>query len=257
MKTPLPSKLAKRIIPCLDVRDGRTVKGVKFTNLVDAGNPVELAARYAEEGADELIFLDITATLEQRKTQAALAREVAKEINIPFTIGGGIRSVQDAGELLYAGADKVTVNSAALRSPSIIDDMAKSFGSQFIVLAIDAKEMNGGWAVFCQGGRLMTERSLLEWALEGQERGAGEILFTSMDHDGSRNGFAIGPLRSLAQLLTIPVIASGGAGKAEHFLHAFLMGLSDAAVAASLFHFGELSIPELKIFLNQNGISIR
>ncbi|MCE7864437.1 MAG: imidazole glycerol phosphate synthase subunit HisF [Bacteroidetes bacterium CHB5] len=249
--------LTKRIIPCLDIKDGRTVKGVNFVNIRDAGDPVELGARYAEQGADELVFLDITATTDNRKTFVELVREIARHVNIPFTVGGGISSVADVAPLLEAGADKVSINSAAVRTPQLIDDLAKAFGSQFVVLAIDARKINNQWMVHTHGGSNPTNKKLFSWAREGQNRGAGEILFTSMDHDGTRQGFAIDPLSKLHELLQIPVIASGGAGNKEHFLHAFALGKADAALAASLFHFSELSISELKSYLKTSGVSIR
>lgn len=249
--------LTKRIIPCLDIKDGRTVKGVNFVNIRDAGDPVELGARYAEQGADELVFLDITATTDNRKTFVELVREIARHVNIPFTVGGGISSVADVAPLLESGADKVSINSAAVRTPQLIDDLAKAFGSQFVVLAIDARKINNQWMVHTHGGSNPTNKKLFSWAREGQNRGAGEILFTSMDHDGTRQGFAIDPLSKLHELLQIPVIASGGAGNKEHFLHAFALGKADAALAASLFHFSELSISELKSYLKTSGVSIR
>ena len=249
--------LTKRIIPCLDIKDGRTVKGTNFINLRDAGNPVELGSMYAQQGADELVFLDISATLEARKTFASLVKEVAKHINIPFTVGGGIRSVEDVAPLLDAGADKVSINSAAVNDPDLIDRLAKEFGSQFIVLAIDARKIINQWIVHTHGGTKLTDKKLFSWAKEGQQRGAGEILFTSMDHDGTKNGFAIDPLSKLNQLLTIPVIASGGAGRKEDFLEVFTTGRADAALAASVFHFNEIPIPDLKTFLRHHSISIR
>jgi cyclase len=248
--------LAKRIIPCLDIRDGRTVKGVNFVDIRDAGDPVELAIRYAQEGADELVFLDITATIEGRKTFPLLVRQIAKVLNIPFTVGGGISTFEDAAILLEAGADKISLNSAAVKSPEIINRLAKSFGNQFVVLAIDARE-TVGWEVYVNGGRVPTGKNLFDWAREGQERGCGEILFTSMNHDGTRNGFATEALAHLASHLTIPVIASGGAGKPEHFLDAFSKGKADAALAASVFHFGDIPIPELKRYLYNQGITVR
>jgi cyclase len=249
--------LTKRIIPCLDIKDGRTVKGVNFVNIRDAGDPVELGAAYAEAGADELVFLDISATNEQRKTFASLVKEIARHINIPFTVGGGISSVADVEPLLASGADKVSVNSAAVQNPALIDDLSKAFGAQCIVLAIDARKIDNGWTVHTHGGKKPTDKKLFTWAKEGQERGAGEILFTSMDHDGTKNGFAIDPLAKLNSLLTIPVIASGGAGKMEHFIDAFVLGNADAALAASIFHFGEIPIQELKSYLKGNNITIR
>jgi len=249
--------LTKRIIPCLDIKDGRTVKGVNFINIRDAGDPVELGATYAQQGADELVFLDIAATNENRKTFVKLVKDIAAHVNIPFTVGGGISSVADVAPLLEAGADKVSINSAAVKSPQLIDELSKAFGSQFVVLAIDARKIDNQWTVHTHGGSKPTERKLFSWAKEGQERGAGEILFTSMNHDGTRQGFAIDPLSKLHELLSIPVIASGGAGNPQHFLEAFLMGKADAALAASLFHFGELTIPDLKSYLKSNGVTIR
>lgn len=253
---PLRNLLAKRIIPCLDIRDGRTVKGVNFVDIRDAGDPVELAVRYAEEGADELVFLDITATIEDRKAFPALVKKIARVLNIPFTVGGGISTYEDAVILLDAGADKISLNSAAVKSPEIIDRLSHSFGNQFVVLAIDAKEAQG-WEVYIHGGRVPTGRDLFEWALEGQSRGCGEILFTSMNHDGTKNGFANEALARLSDMLTVPVIASGGAGICEHFRDAFLLGKADAALAASVFHFGEIPIPDLKRYLYHQGIVIR
>ncbi len=249
--------LTKRIIPCLDIKDGRTVKGVNFVNLRDAGDPVELGARYSEEGADELVFLDITATHEKRKTLAALARDIARHLNIPFTIGGGIRSVRDAEALLEAGADKVSINSAAVRRPDLINEMAKAFGSQFVVLAIDAKELDAGWYVHLNGGRIPTETELLGWAREGQERGAGEILFTSMDHDGVKAGFACTITARVSDTVSIPVIASGGAGSMDDFVEVFTEGKADAGLAASIFHFNEVPLADLKNYLHTRGISVR
>lgn len=249
--------LTKRIIPCLDIKEGRTVKGVNFENIRDAGDPIELGALYAEQGADELVFLDISATTEERKTFASLVKEIARHINIPFTVGGGISTVADASHLLEAGADKISINSAAVRNPQLIDDLAKAYGSQFVVLAIDAKKITNTWTVHTHGGRQASEKKLFSWAEEGQKRGAGEILFTSMDHDGTKNGFAIDALSKLNQILSIPVIASGGAGNAGHFMDAFVLGKADAALAASIFHFGEVNIPELKKYLKDRNISIR
>jgi cyclase len=249
--------LTKRIIPCLDIKNGRTVKGTNFVNLQDAGDPVELAVRYTEEGADELVFLDISATQEERKTFASLVRKIAKHINIPFTVGGGISSVEDVAPLLDAGADKVSVNSAALKNPDLLDALSREFGSQFLVLAIDARKIDNQWMVHSHGGTKPTDQKLFSWAKEGQQRGAGEILFTSMDHDGTKNGFAIDPLQKLNQLLSIPVIASGGAGRKEDFLEVFAVGMADAALAASIFHYREISIPDLKQFLKHYNIPIR
>lgn len=249
--------LAKRIIPCLDIQDGRTVKGVNFLNLKDAGDPVELGIRYRDEGADELVFLDITATHEKRKTLSALAKKIARHLNIPFTIGGGISSVADASCLLEAGADKISVNSAAVKSPELINQLSNYFGSQFVVLAIDAKECNGHWFVYLNGGRMATEISLFQWAKEAENRGAGEILFTSMDHDGTKNGFACQALAEMSDLVGIPIIASGGAGNIDHFTEVFTKGKADAALAASIFHFQEINIPELKQSLKHEGIPVR
>ncbi len=250
--------LAKRIIPCLDVRDGKTVKGINFLNIRDVGDPVELGALYAVEGADELVYLDITATHEGRKTFAHLVKRIAREINIPFTVGGGIGELRDAGTLLEAGADKITLNSSAVRNPGLIDEMAKNFGSQFVVLAIDAREEPDGlWKVTIHGGRIDTEKELFTWAKEGEQRGAGEILFTSMNHDGTKNGFACQALARLAELLSVPLIASGGAGTMHHFGELFTVGKADAGLAASIFHFREISIPDLKNYLRANGIIVR
>ena len=249
--------LAKRIIPCLDIRDGRTVKGVNFTDLRSVGDPVELGARYAAEGADELVYLDISATAEGRRTFTGLVSRIAARIDIPFTVGGGINELADVERLLNAGADKVSVNSAALRNPGLINEITGHFGSQVCVVAIDAKETEEGWFCYLNGGRIRTERGLFEWAREVCDRGAGEILFTSMDHDGVKNGYANQALSRLAEELSIPVIASGGAGSKEHFRDTFIEGKSDAALAASVFHFGEISIPELKTWLKSEGINVR
>lgn len=249
--------LAKRIIPCLDIKDGRTVKGVNFVNLRDAGDPVELGRLYSREGADEIVFLDITATQEKRKTLAQLARQVAENLNIPFTIGGGVRSVEDVDILLSAGADKIAVNSAAVKQPDLIGALAKNFGSQCIVVAIDAKQVGEKWYVHLNGGRLATDKELMAWAKECQERGAGEILFTSMDHDGTKNGFAVHALAQVSDLLSIPVIASGGAGTMAHFEEVFTDGQADAALAASIFHFKEIGIPDLKKYLAERDIFVR
>ena len=249
--------LAKRIIPCLDIKDGRTVKGVNFVDLKDAGDPVELGKRYCDEGADELVFLDITATHEKRKTLAALAKNIAQHLNIPFTIGGGISSVNDASYLLEAGADKISINSAAVKNPNLINQLADTFGNQFVVVAIDAKQINGEWFVFLNGGRLPTDIPLLQWAKEAENRGAGEILFTSMDHDGTKNGFACQALAEMSDLVGIPIIASGGAGNIDHFSEVFTVGKADAGLAASIFHFNEVNIPELKQALKSSGISVR
>lgn len=249
--------LAKRIIPCLDIKDGRTVKGINFVNLRDAGDPVELGALYSEQGADELVFLDITATHEKRKTLAQLARKIAAHLNIPFTIGGGIRSVEDTEVLLESGADKVSINSAAVRNPQLIEDLAKRFGSQFVVVAIDAKHINENWKVHLSGGRVPTEKDLFEWAKESESRGAGEILFTSMDHDGTKAGFANEATARISEALSIPVIASGGAGNMEHFYDVFTDGKADAGLAASIFHFKEIGITDLKTYLEGREVPVR
>ena len=249
--------LAKRIIPCLDVKDGKTVKGVNFVNFRDAGDPVELGQEYSRQGADELVYLDITASYEGRKTFTELVRKVAAQVNIPFTVGGGIDELCDVERLLNAGADKVSVNSAALRNPQLIEAIAANFGSQVCVAAIDARFENGTWRCYRSGGRVPTERELFSWAKEAQERGAGEILFTSMTHDGVKDGYANDALAVLHDTLSIPVIASGGAGSKEHFRDAFLLGKADAALAASVFHFGEIPIPELKDYLAKEGICVR
>ncbi len=249
--------LTKRIIPCLDIKDGRTVKGINFINIRDAGDPVELGASYAKQGADELVFLDISATNENRKTFVELVRDIATHVNIPFTVGGGITSVADVAPLLEAGADKVSINSAAVKNPQLIDELARAFGSQFVVLAIDARKIDNQWTVHTHGGSKPTDKKLFSWAKEAQARGAGEILFTSMDHDGTKQGFAVDPLAKLYELLSIPVIASGGAGNPRHFLEAFVLGHADAALAASLFHFGELTIANLKSYLKSNGVTVR
>lgn len=249
--------LAKRIIPCLDIKDGKTVKGINFENIQDVGDPVELGARYAEEGADELVYLDITASHEKRKTLPELVRRIAEKLNIPFTVGGGINEVADAGILLEAGADKLSVNSAAVRNPQLIDDLAKGFGSQFVVLAVDARQTDTGWEVYINGGRIPTGKDLFTWTREAADRGAGEILFTSMNHDGTKNGFANAPLARLSQNLSIPVIASGGAGTKDHFVDTFRRANADAALAASIFHYGEIPIHELKAYLQQQHIPVR
>jgi cyclase len=249
--------LTKRIIPCLDVKDGRTVKGVNFVSLRDAGNPVELAQRYAQEGADELVFLDISASEEKRKTLAQLVRHVAQAIDIPFTVGGGISSVEDVGVLLDNGADKVSINSAAVRRPELISELAQRFGTQCIVVAIDAKQIEDEWVVHLVGGKVPTERRLFEWATKAVARGAGELLFTSIDHDGTKQGFANAALKKLSETVSVPVIASGGAGEMTHFVDTFVQGNADAALAASVFHFKEIGIPELKTYLNQNQIPVR
>ena len=249
--------LAKRIIPCLDIKDGRTVKGVNFVDLKDAGDPVELGKRYCDEGADELVFLDITATHEKRKTLAALAKNIAQHLNIPFTIGGGISSVNDASYLLEAGADKISINSAAVKNPDLINQLADTFGNQFVVVAVDAKQINGEWFVYLNGGRLATDIPLFQWAKEAENRGAGEILFTSMDHDGTKNGFACQALAEMSDLVGIPIIASGGAGNIDHFTDVFTIGKADAGLAASIFHFNEIKISDLKQSLHRHGIPVR
>ena len=249
--------LAKRIIPCLDVKNGETVKGTNFVNLRSAGDPVELGRAYSDAGADELVYLDITASHEGRKTFTDMVTRVAREIDIPFTVGGGINALEDVERLLSAGADKVSVNSAALRRPEFINEITSRFGSQVCVCAIDARNDEDGWHCYVNGGRIRVERTLLDWAKEVADRGAGEILFTSMDHDGVKQGFANEALAMLADALPIPVIASGGAGCREHFRDAFLVGKADAALAASVFHFGEIPIPDLKDYLIGEGIKIR
>ena len=249
--------LAKRIIPCLDIKDSRTVKGVNFVDLVDAGDPVELAKYYSENGADELVFLDITATKEDRKTFAKLADDISRNINIPFTVGGGIKTIEDVDILLKSGADKVSINSYAVKNPNFINELAMNFGSQCVVVAIDAKYVDDDWFVFLVGGRVKTNIRLFEWAKEVEQRGAGEILFTSMDHDGTKNGFACLALEKLSQAVNIPIIASGGAGKIEHFYDVFKSGNIDAALAASVFHFNEIGLGDLKIELKNNNIPIR
>ncbi len=249
--------LAKRIVPCLDVKDGRTVKGTNFVGLRDAGDPVELAAKYSDDGADELVFLDISATNEGRKTFAAIVREIAAEINIPFTVGGGISSTNDIAVLLDAGADKVSINTAAVNDPQIISDAAKNFGSQCIVLAIDAKSTADGWRVFLNGGRVETKLNAVEWAKLGVALGAGEILLTSMNADGTKDGFEIELTRDISTAVNVPVIASGGAGTMEDFADVFVRGKADAALAASVFHYGKIAIPDLKSFLQMRGIEVR
>lgn len=249
--------LSKRILPCLDIKDGRTVKGTNFLNLRDAGDPVDLAELYAKEGADELVFLDITATHEGRKTFAELVQRIAERINIPFTVGGGISTVDDVKLLLRNGADKVSINSAAVRNPQLIADLAAKFGSQCVVVAIDAKCIEGKWVVHLNGGRIPTDFELFSWAKRAQDMGAGEILFTSMDHDGVHKGYANETLAKLSDMLSIPVIASGGAGKMVDFYDTFTKGKADAALAAGVFHFGEIRIPELKQFLKDKGIAVR
>lgn len=249
--------LAKRIIPCLDVKDGRTVKGVNFVDLRDAGDPVELAWQYSEQGADELVFLDIAATHEGRKTTIDLVKAVARQVNIPFTIGGGINEMKDAEILLNAGADKISINSAAVRNPQLINDLAAAFGAQFVVVAIDTRFLEGQNFVHLSGGRIKTDIKTEDWVHESQERGAGEILLTSMDHDGTKNGFDNGLLKKINDAITIPLIASGGAGNQQHFVDVFQQANVDAALAASVFHYGEILIPELKNTLRSNGIVVR
>lgn len=249
--------LAKRIIPCLDVKDGQTVKGVNFVNFRQAGDPVELGRQYSLQGADELVFLDITASHEGRKTFVDMVKKVADCVSIPFTVGGGINELKDVDVLLNAGADKVSINSAAIRNPGLIDEIAAHFGSQVCVVAIDANLEEGLWRCYLNGGRIPTDRDLFGWAREAQERGAGEILFTSMTHDGVKEGYPNEALATLADALNIPVIASGGAGQKEHFRDAFLVGQADAALAASVFHFGEINIPALKLYLKDEGVTVR
>lgn len=249
--------LTKRIIPCLDIKNGRTVKGVNFLDLKDAGDPVELAKKYAETGADELVFLDISATEERRATLIDLVRKVATAINIPFTVGGGISSVADVDVLLHNGADKISINSSAVKNPDLINEIAAKYGSQCVVVAIDAKKIYGDWIVHLVGGKVPTELNLFDWAKEVEQRGAGEILFTSMNNDGTKNGFANDALAKLSEIVNIPIIASGGAGTMEHFAETFIKGKADAALAASVFHYQEIEIPELKQFLKNQNISIR
>jgi cyclase len=250
--------LTKRIIPCLDIRNGRTVKGVNFENIRDAGDPVELGAFYAEQGADELVFLDITATVEKRKTLRELVNKISHHINIPFTVGGGISSVEDVSMLLQNGADKISVNTAAFEKPQLVLDLAKEFGSQCIVIAIDTKqEADGEWYVYLNGGRIQTNTRCIDWAKQAVSLGAGEILLTSMIHDGTKHGFALDITATLAGELPVPVIASGGGGTMKHFVEVFTNGKADAALAASIFHFKEISIPDLKAFLQKEGIAVR
>ncbi|HVI47566.1 MAG TPA: imidazole glycerol phosphate synthase subunit HisF [Chitinophaga sp.] len=249
--------LTKRIIPCLDIKDGRTVKGVNFENIRDAGDPIELGALYAEQGADELVFLDITATNERRKTLSELVANVARHVNIPFTVGGGIASVEDVSVLLQSGADKISVNTAAFKNPDLLDQLSREFGSQCIVLAIDTRYEDGDWYVYLNGGRVKTDTKAYDWAREAVNRGAGEILLTSMNNDGTKQGFALDITGKLSQHLNVPVIASGGAGTMEHFLDVFGTAQADAALAASIFHYKEIEIPALKTFLYQKGLNIR
>jgi cyclase len=249
--------LTKRIIPCLDIKNGRTVKGINFLDLKDAGDPIELAQKYSDEGADELVFLDISATEEQRKTLLDLVRKVAAKINIPFTVGGGISSVKDVEMLLNNGADKITINSSAVKNPNLINELALNFGSQCIVVAIDAKQIEGVWKVHLVGGKIPTDLDLFEWAKAVELRGAGEILFTSMDNDGTKNGFANEALAQLSRTVNIPIIASGGAGSIEHFIDVFEIGKADAALAASVFHYQEIEIRDLKTALKNKSIPVR
>ena len=249
--------LTKRIIPCLDIKNGRTVKGVNFVNLIDAGDPVVLAKQYADLGADELVFLDISATLEGRKTMRNMVLKVAEQVNIPFTVGGGISSIEDVDLLLKSGADKVSINSSAIKRPDLVNELADKFGSQCVVVAIDAKQIDGEWFVHLAGGTIPTELNLFKWAREVEKRGAGEILFTSMNNDGTKAGFANDALLKLSEELNIPIIASGGAGTIQHFVDTFIEGKADAALAASVFHFGEIPILELKQELKKNNIPIR
>ena len=249
--------LAKRIIPCLDIKNGQTVKGINFLNITDVGDPVELGALYAKMGADELVFLDITATNEKRKTLSELVTRIAKNINIPFTVGGGISSVEDVSVLLACGADKISVNTSAVRNPKLISDLASQFGSQCVVLAIDTKYIDGEWYVFLNGGRIPTDIKTVEWAKQAVELGAGEILLTSMNNDGTKDGFALDITRRVSEAVNVPVIASGGAGTMEHFVDVFNKGKADAALAASIFHYKEIGIPELKTYLKEKGVEVR
>ena len=249
--------LAKRIIPCLDIKNGQTVKGINFENITDVGDPVELGALYAKMGADELVFLDITATNEKRKTLSELVTRIAKHINIPFTVGGGISSVEDVSVLLACGADKISVNTSAVRNPQLISDLASQFGSQCVVLAIDTKFIDGEWYVFLNGGRIPTDIKTVEWAKQAVALGAGEILLTSMNNDGTKDGFALEITRAVSEAVNVPVIASGGAGTMEHFVTVFDEGKADAALAASIFHYKEIGIPELKKYLKEKGVEVR
>ncbi len=249
--------LTKRIIPCLDVKDGQTVKGINFLDIKAVGDAVELGALYAKMGADELVFLDITATHEKRKTLSELVTRIAKHINIPFTVGGGISSVEDVSVLLNCGADKISINSAAVKNPDLINELAGQFGSQCVVLAVDTKFENGDWYVYLNGGRIPTEIKTMDWVKEAVKRGAGEILLTSMNHDGCKDGFAIDITKAVSEAVNVPVIASGGAGTMEHFTHVFNEGKADAALAASIFHYKEIDIADLKEYLHKEGISIR
>jgi cyclase len=249
--------LAKRIIPCLDIKDGKTVKGINFVDIKDVGDPVELGTLYAQMGADELVFLDITATNEKRKTLSELVTRISKHINIPFTVGGGISSEEDVSLLLNCGADKISVNTAAVKRPELIRELANRFGSQCVVLAIDTKEIDGEWYVYLNGGRVPTRIKTIEWARQAVELGAGEILLTSMDHDGTKNGFGIDITRKVSEAVNVPVIASGGAGTMQHFKEVFDAGKADAALAASIFHYKEIGIPELKDYLRNEGVVVR
>jgi cyclase len=249
--------ITKRIIPCLDIKDGRTVKGINFENIRDAGDPVELAIEYAKQGADELVFLDITATNEKRKTLSELVTRIAKHINIPFTVGGGISSIEDVSALLNAGADKISVNTSAVKNPQLIKELANQFGSQCVVLAIDTKFEDNDWYVYLNGGRVKTELKTLDWAKQAVALGAGEILLTSMNNDGTKDGFALDITKQISEAVNVPVIASGGAGNTQHFKEVFENGKADAALAASVFHYKEIAIPELKRFLKSNQIEIR
>ena len=249
--------LTKRIIPCLDIKHGRTVKGINFVGLRDAGDPVELAKKYADEGADELVFLDISATLEGRNTTLEMVLKVAEQVNIPFTVGGGISSIDDVDRLLKFGADKISINSSAIKRPELINELSNKFGSQCIVVAIDAKQIEENWRVHLAGGSIATDLDLFDWAKEAEQRGAGEILFTSMNNDGTKDGFANDALAKLSEELNIPIIASGGAGSIQHFVDAFNIGKSDAALAASVFHFEEIAIQDLKKELKKNNIEVR
>ena len=249
--------LAKRIIPCLDIKDGKTVKGINFLNITDVGDPVELGALYAQMGADELVFLDITATNEKRKTLSELVTRIAKHINIPFTVGGGISTVEDVSVLLACGADKISVNTSAVRNPQLISDLAGQFGSQCVVLAIDTKCVDGDWFVYLNGGRVPTEIKTIEWAKQAVALGAGEILLTSMNNDGTKDGFALDITHAVSEAVNVPVVASGGAGNMEHFIDVFAEGKADAALAASIFHYKEIGIPELKEYLKAKGVEVR
>lgn len=249
--------LTKRIIPCLDIKDGRTVKGVNFENIRDAGDPIELGALYAQQGADELVFLDITATNERRKTLSELVARIARHVNIPFTVGGGIAAVEDVNVLLSSGADKISVNTSAFKRPELVDELSREFGSQCIVLAIDTRFEDGDWYVYLNGGRVKTSTKAYDWAKEAVDRGAGEILLTSMNNDGTKQGFALDITARLSQNLHVPVIASGGAGTMEHFTEVFEQAQADAALAASIFHYKEIEIPALKTYLYKKGVNIR